>query len=181
MSDKKFYTIPFVWSRTLWVMTFALFGLWLGYSAWALWKIYNTADATSWLVSLILFNVVMLPTVLICEGLAPQRLEISKSRIVILRRYNSVTIDAQEIESIELLPKNALRGAVRTGGVSGFFGWFGNYYTLKLGSFKLYATNFDSLFLVTKLDGKKIVFSCSEPEKMKQLVYGQDSASTSEG
>ena len=178
MGDKKFYTIPFVWSRTLWIMTFALFGLWLGYSAFALWKIYITADVTSWLVSLIVFNVVMLPTVLICEGLAPQRLEISKSRIVILRRYNSVTIEAQEIESIELLPKNALRGAVRMGGVSGFFGWFGNFYTFKLGSFKLYATNFENLFLVTKWGGQKIVFSCSEPEKIEQLVYGQNSTAT---
>ena len=87
MNDKKFYTVPFVWSRTLWVMTFALFIFWAGYSAWSLWKIYTSEESISFLVALILFNVVMLPTVLICEGLAPQRLEVGEKRLVILRRY----------------------------------------------------------------------------------------------
>lgn len=169
MSDKKFYTVPFVWSRTLWVMTFALFGLWLGYSAWSLWHIYTSEESMSWAVSLILFNVVMLPTVLICEGLAPQRLEIGESKLVILRRYKSVEIMADEVMSVEQLPKNALRGAIRTGGVAGFFGWYGNYYKSNIGSFKLFATNFDNLFLIKLINGKRIVISCSEPEKMSHF------------
>lgn len=169
MNDKKFYTVPFVWSRTLWVMTFALFIFWAGYSAWSLWKIYTSEESISFLVALILFNVVMLPTVLICEGLAPQRLEIGEKRLVILRRYKSITIRADEVISVEPLHKNVLRGAVRTGGVAGFFGWYGNYYVGKIGAFKLFATNFDNLFLIRLINGKKIVISCSEPEKMSHF------------
>ena len=167
MGDKKFYTVPFEWSRTLWIMTFAVFGLWFGLSVWLLWEIYTSEEVISYLVSLVLFNVTMLPTVLICEGLAPQRLEIGAQKMVILRRYRSVVVDADEVENIERLHKNALRGAIRTGGVSGFFGWYGNYYKSGIGSFKLYATSFDDLFLIKLFNGKKIVVSCSEPEKME--------------
>ena len=163
-NNKGFYTIPFVWNKLLWVMTFAMFGLWLGLSGWALWQIFISDVVTDDLVELIIVNVVMLPLMLICEGLAPQRLEIYEDKLVILRRYKSITIHADEVLSIDRLPKNALRGAVRTWGVGGFFGYFGHYYQGSIGAFKLYATSFDNLYLVRLSNDKKIVFSCSEPE-----------------
>jgi hypothetical protein len=166
MGEKNFYTVPFVWNKTLWVMTFALFGLWIGVSGWLLWQICTTNDTSEPLYGLILFNVIMLPTMLICEGLAPQRLEISKTKLVILRRYKSITIHADEVLSVDRLPKNAMYGAMRTFGVGGFFGYFGRYYQGSIGAFQLYATSFDNLFLIRLANGKKIVISCSEPEKM---------------
>lgn len=170
MNDKSFHTVPFVWNKTLWVLTFLLFGLWIGFSAWMLWQINTSNDATPYLIELILFNVIMLPLTLICEGLAPQRLEIGKKKLVILRRYKSITIYADQVLSVDKLPKNALRGAVRTWGVGGFFGYFGHYYTGLIGSFQLYATSFDNLFLIRLANGKKVVISCSEPEKMKDFA-----------
>ena len=166
MSEKSFYTVPFVWNKTLWVLTFAMFGLWIGVSGWLLWKINTVSDATPFLTELIILNVIFLPVTLACEGLAPQRLEISKNRLVILRRYKSITIHADEVLSVDRLPKNALRGAMRTCGVGGLFGYYGYYYHGSIGSFRLYATSFDNLFLIRLVNGKKIVISCSEPEKM---------------
>ncbi len=167
MESKSFYTIPFVWSRQLWIMTFAFFALWVGVSGWMLYEIVVAEDATSSLVSLILFNAVMLPTMLLCEGYAPQRLEVGESQIVVLRRYNSVVISRNEIKSVERLPENALRGAIRTGGVGGLFGYYGNYYSRNIGKFTLYATTFDNLFLIRKWDGNSVVISCAEPDKME--------------
>ena len=106
---------------------------------------------------------------LICEGYAPQRLEIGRDHITILRRYKSVTIYSNEVQSVERLPDNAMRWAIRTGGVGGLFGFYGNYRTPAIGSFVLYATSFDNLFLITLLNGKKIVISCAEPEKMSHF------------
>lgn len=106
---------------------------------------------------------------LACEGLSPQRLEIGESQIVILRRYNSVVIRRDEIKSIEKLPENAMRGAIRTGGVGGLFGYFGKFYTRSIGSFSLYATGSNNLFLIRKWDGKNVVVACSEPDKMEYL------------
>lgn len=166
MEGKGFYTIQFVWSKTVWVITFALFGLWIGVSGWILWNICVENDPTMYLLILLEFNAIMLPCIIICEGLAPQRLEISSKKIVILRRFKNVAIFSYQVQSVEALPKNALRGAIRTFGVGGLFGYYGNYYTTRIGSFKLYATSFDNLFLIRLKSGKKIVISCSEPDKM---------------
>lgn len=169
MSEKQFYTVPFVWSRTLWVMTFAFFALWLGVSGYML---YQTAMAESMaepIVSFVIFNVIMLLTALICEGYAPQRLEIGADRVTILRRYNSVTIYRDKVQSIERLPSSARRRAVRVGGVGGLFGYYGNYYSRSIGRFKLYATNSQNLYLIRMRSGESVVISCDEPELLERI------------
>ena len=167
MKNKSFYTVPFVWSRRVWVITFSFFILWVGISAFMLYEIFTQAENTEPLIGLILFNLIMLPTMLACEGLAPQRLEIGESQIVVLRRYRSVVINRDEIKSVEQLPANAMRGAIRTGGVGGLFGYYGKFYTRSIGSFSLYATGSENLFLIRKWNGTNIVISCAEPDKMK--------------
>ena len=169
MDDKKFYTVPFVWDKTLWVLTSLIFVLYAGFSAWKLWEIFTLDDTSRSLAELLTFNAVMLPTMLICEGLAPQRLEIGAKKLVILRRYKSITISSKDVISVEHLPKNGLRGAVRTFGVGGLFGYFGSYYKAGIGAFKLYATSQDDLFLIRLVNGKNIVISCAEPEKMSHF------------
>lgn len=169
MGNKGFYTVPFVWSRSVWVITFSFFILWVGLSGYMLYEIFTQTENTEPLIGLIVFNLIMLPTMLACEGLSPQRLEIGESQIVILRRYNSVVIRRDEIKSIEKLPENAMRGAIRTGGVGGLFGYFGKFYTRSIGSFSLYATGSNNLFLIRKWDDKNIVVACAEPDKMEYL------------
>ena len=169
MGNKGFYTVPFVWSRSVWVITFSFFILWVGISAFMLYEIFTQTENTNSLIGLIVFNLIMLPTMLACEGLAPQRLEIGESQIVVLRRYQSIVIDRNEIKSIEKLPENAMRGAIRTCGVGGLFGFYGKYYTRSIGPFSLYATGSDNLFLIRKWDGKNVVVACAEPDKMEYL------------
>ena len=170
MGNKGFYTVPFVWSKSVWVITFSFFILWVGISAFMLYEIFTQAGNTESLVGLIVFNIIMLPTVLACEGLAPQRLEIGDKQIVILRRYKSVVINRDEIESVQPLSKSDFRGVVRTCGVGGLFGYFGHYYSGKLGSFRLYATSFQNLFLIKLWSGKSVVISCAEPDKMNNYL-----------
>ena len=172
MRNKGFYTVPFVWSKSVWVITFSFFILWVGVSGYMLYMLFTQADNVGHLVGLILFNLIMLPTMLACEGLAPQRLEVGESQIVILRRYRSVTIRRDEVRSVEKLPKDAMRGAIRTFGVGGLFGFFGRYYTRSIGSFSLYATGTDNLFLIRKWDGTNIVISCAEPDKIIKVING---------
>lgn len=167
MNKKSFYTVPFVWSKKVWVITFFFFILWVGLSGYMLYEIFTQTENATHIISFVLFNAIMLPTMLACEGLAPQRLEIGESQIVVLRRYKSIVISRDEIKSVEQLPANALRGAIRTGGVGGLFGFFGKYYTRSIGSFSLYATGSENLFLIRTWNGKNIVIACAEPDKMK--------------
>jgi hypothetical protein len=168
--NKLFYTVPFTWDRTLWVITFAFFAMWLGMSGYFVYAIHASADVVEPICALVVFNLLMLPIVLLCEGFAPQRLEIGADRIVILRRYKSIVLEREMIKSVERLPDGALRGAIRTFGVGGLFGYYGSYYTRSLGSFTLYATSFKSLYLIKKWDGKSIVISCAEPDKMDMFL-----------
>ena len=170
MSKKQFYTIPFVWNKTLWAMTFACFALWIGLSGWFLYHIFIDEPATVALFELVLLNLIVLPTIIACEGLAPQRLEIGEEQIVILRRYKSVVINRSEIKSIKALSKSDFSGVIRTCGVGGLFGYFGHYYSSKLGSFRLFATSFQNLYLIKLWNGKSIIISCAEPEIMEQFV-----------
>lgn len=167
MKSKEFYTVPFVWDKRIWAVTFAVFILWICVSIFLFYNIFTQENSTEPLIALLLFNAIMLPTILACEGYAPQRLEVGESQIVVLRRYKSIVITREEIKSVERLPANAMRGAIRTAGVGGLFGYYGSYYSRSIGSFKLYATSFDNLFLVRKWDGKSIVISCAEPDKME--------------
>jgi hypothetical protein len=167
MRANSFYTVPFVWNKTLWVTTFAVFGLWLGVSGFQLYEIFTQKETLEPLIALIVLNAIMLPTIIICEGLAPQRLEICKDKIVILRRYKSVTINRSEIKSVQLLSKSDFRNVLRLSGVGGLFGYFGRYYSSKLGTFQLFATSFQNLYLIRKCDGKNVVISCAEPDKME--------------
>lgn len=169
VNNKGFYTIPFVWNRRLWAMTFAFFVLWIGVAGWMLYQLICVNMVTASLISFILFNVVMLAMILGCEGFAPQRLEVGESKIVILRRYKSITIGREEIDSIVRLPKNAMFGAVRTGGVGGLFGYYGKYYTRGLGHFMLYATTYENLFMISKTDGQRVVISCSDPDVLEKF------------
>jgi hypothetical protein len=170
MKDKSFYTIPFVWNKTLWVMTFATFALWIGLSGWFLYHAFVDEPATVALFELIVLNLIMLPTILLCEGLAPQRLEIGDDKIVILRRYRSVVLHRKEIKNIEYVSKLSFRGAIRTFGVGGLFGYYGRYYAPALGSFTLYATSFQNLYLIKKWSGESIVISCAEPKYIEEFI-----------
>ena len=170
MSRKQFYTVPFVWNKTLWVMTFACFALWIGLSGWFLYHVFVDEPATVALFELIVLNLIMLPTIILCEGFAPQRLEIGDDGIVILRRYKSVVINREEIKSVEYISKLAFRGAIRTFGVGGLFGYYGRYYAPALGSFTLYATSFQNLYLIKKWSGKSIVISCAEPKYIEEFI-----------
>lgn len=151
-------------------MTFACFALWIGLSGWFLYHVFVDEPATVALFELIVLNLIMLPTIILCEGFAPQRLEIGDDGIVILRRYKSVVINREEIKSVECISKLAFRGAIRTFGVGGLFGYYGRYYAPALGSFTLYATSFQNLYLIRKWDGKSVVISCAEPDKMDMFL-----------
>ncbi len=170
MSKKQFYTVPFVWNKALWVMTFACFALWIGLSGWFVFQICTADNDAATLGSLIVLNVIFLPMMLACEGLAPQRLEIGEEQIVILRRYKSIVINRSEIKSIQALSKSDFSGVIRTCGVGGLFGYFGHYYSRKLGSFRLFATSFENLYLIKLWSGKSIVISCAEPEVIEQFI-----------
>ena len=71
MKSKEFYTVPFVWDKRIWAVTFAVFILWICVSIFLFYNIFTQENSTEPLIALLLFNAIMLPTILACEGYAP--------------------------------------------------------------------------------------------------------------
>lgn len=168
MAIKPVYTIPYKWNREVWIVTSALF---VGLVATILFLIYGFVKGLDreLLYSLIPLVVILLGLIIGCEGYAPQCLEIGDDRIVVVRRYASVTIHRAEIVSLRPLNKNEFRGVIRLYGDDGLFGYMGKYWSKKLGSFSLYATSKSNLFLIKTATRGQIVLGCSEPEKMVEF------------
>ncbi|MGN0007345.1 MAG: PH domain-containing protein [Alistipes sp.] len=105
----------------------------------------------------------LLASVVVAEGYSPQCLEVGDEGIVILRRYASVEIPRSEIVSVKRISASALPYRSRFGAGFGLFGFCGRCRSHRIGSFRLYATEFRNL-LVIDTTGGKFVVSCSEPE-----------------
>ena len=75
-----------------------------------------------------------------------------------------------EIEYVRRVPWSDMHGTIRTFGVSGPLGSFGQYQNKKLGNFKMYKTQNKNLFLFKVSQEKKIVISCSQPDKLIEYL-----------
>ena len=98
-----------------------------------------------------------------CWALSPKAIETEGGELRILRRaWPAAAFPLSRVDGVAVLPPGALRGAVRTFGNGGLFGYSGWYY--KKGAFRLYATRSDRLVEVV-IDGRRIVVSPDEPQR----------------
>lgn len=118
--------------------------------------------------------------ILICEGLAPQRLEISSSAVTILRRYRSVRIPSSDILSIKPVGFKEVFPILRLKGNCGLFGYVGCFKSKKIGHFRMYATEMKHLFLLQTAECRYVI-SCREAEHFEKLLsdIGKNVYSTS--
>ncbi len=163
MARETVYTLPFVWSKTVWAFTLIFFAGSVIYIGMLVYLIFNGTTAAA-VAGLIVALPILVGIMIFCEGYSPQRLEISQSQITVLRRYDSITIPRSLILSIVPLEPKDIKRVYTDGGCAGLFGYFGGFRSKQLGRFKMYATAMDNLYLITLSDGRKIVIGCTEPK-----------------
>ena len=93
----------------------------------------------------------------------PVNYKITNSQLVIHRLFKDVKIERTNIKSVELIDKNKIGGAIRTFGVGGLFGYFGNFTNFEVGKMTWYATRRDRTVLVCTNDNRKIILTPDEP------------------
>jgi hypothetical protein len=110
------------------------------------------------------FGTLLAPLIaLACWALSPKAIEVEGGELRVLRRgWRAATFPLSRVDGVAVLPAGALRGAVRTFGVGGLFGFYGWFY--RKGAFRLYASRTDRLVEVV-IDGKRIVVSPDEPQR----------------
>jgi len=97
-------------------------------------------------------------------AISPSALEIRGGDLLVLRRaWRSASFPLAGVREVAILPAGALRGAIRTFGVGGLFGYHGWFY--KKGPFRLYATRSDRLVEVV-IGGRRIVVSPDHPARL---------------
>lgn len=163
MARERVYTLPFVWSKTVWAFTLVFFAGSVIYIGMLVYLIFNGTTVAA-VAGLVVALPVLVGVMIFCEGYSPQRLEISQSQITVLRRYDSITIPRSMILSIEPLEPKDMKRVYTDGGCAGLFGYFGGFRSKQLGHFKMYSTSMDNLYLITLSDGRKIVIGCTEPK-----------------
>ena len=90
---------------------------------------------------------------------------VTKDELIVSRPLLNVHIKRSDIKSVELIEKNKIRRSLRTFGVGGLFGYYGNFVNFSLGRMTWYATRRDKPVLVKTADNKKLIFTPNDPGK----------------
>ena len=169
MSREVVYTLPYNWSKAVWIITSLYYLLCVAIVGVLVWAIVQGA-VVGGVVGLVIAMPMLIAIALYCEGYAPQRLEVSASKITILRRFDSVTILTSTILSIETLDRKQISCITTMGGCGGLYGYFGTYSSRTLGQFRMYTTSMNNLLLVRTADGGKTVIGCADVSLLKKIV-----------
>lgn len=90
---------------------------------------------------------------------------VTKEEIIVRRPILNVHIKRTDVKSAELIERNKIKGSIRTFGVGGVFGYYGNFVNFSIGRMTWYATRKDKPVLVKTIDNKKIIFTPNDPDK----------------
>ncbi len=105
--------------------------------------------------------------VVVAWALAPSAVELEGGELRVLRRaWRATAWPLAGVESVTVLPPGWLKGAIRTFGNGGLFGFYGWYF--KKGPFRLFATRLGPLVEVV-VEGRRVVVS---PDAPLDLVAG---------
>ena len=168
MEREVVYTLPFVWSGKVWFITSLFFVIALYIIGVAVYTMVAGSVVVG-VVALVIASPVLLGVLVYCEGYSPQRLEVSESRLTILRRYDSVTILRSTVLEIVPLEAKKLSRTISVGGCGGLFGYFGSFRNRHLGSFTMYATSMKNLYLIRISDRRQVVVSCSDGDILQKM------------
>ncbi len=97
---------------------------------------------------------VMIPVIIILGVLfgsylyAPRSFSVSEDGVRINRFVSPIFIPIRTIKGVRQARREDLQKSLRTFGVGGLFGSFGNYYSKGLGSYRLYATNYENAVIL---------------------------------
>lgn len=151
------------------VMTFGVFILFVVIGQQSVRAILAAAgDRTTILIHggiLFLFVAILLGSWLF----APRSYTVDGTELTINRPIGGVRINRSAIKEVRLLDKGELKGAIRTFGNGGLFGYYGKYYKSGIGHMTWYTTQSKNRILIVTNEGQKIVISPDDTSIIEKL------------
>lgn len=105
-------------------------------------------------------------------ALAPRGYALDAGRLRVERPLASVEIAYGAIRGAGALSEDALAGARRVMGSGGLFGYYGRFWSRRLGAFRLYATRRTGLVVVDTADDR-LVLSPDSPERFLEVLHAR--------
>jgi hypothetical protein len=113
--------------------------------------------------------IIMVGVVATSWGLAPRGFLLDSAALIVERALRPIRIPLDAVRAVSALPQG-MGVALRVGGNSGLFGYYGRFWSSRLGSFRLYATRRTDLVRVETNDDL-FVLSPAEPDRfLKELL-----------
>ncbi|OGS12251.1 MAG: hypothetical protein A2234_08505 [Elusimicrobia bacterium RIFOXYA2_FULL_58_8] len=106
----------------------------------------TTPIAPAWIIAVI--TLFMGAVAYFTRGLAPRGFALNDIELVIDRAIRPVRIALHSITEVRRLDDAEMAGALRIIGASGFYGYYGWFWSGKLGKFRLYSGRFRDLVLL---------------------------------
>lgn len=94
----------------------------------------------------------------------PIEYDVTNDKLVIHRTISDVIINRQDIKRVFPISKDQMKWTVRTFGIGGLFGYYGQFVNSKFGDMTWYATRRDRTVLIETFDDKKLIVTPDEPE-----------------
>jgi hypothetical protein len=116
-------------------------------------------------------TVALLLIYFIAFAFRPINYNLTNDKLIIHRLFMDVKIDRANIKSVELIDKEKIGWSLRTFGVGGLFGYFGNFANIKMGRMTWYATRKDRTVMVLTSNNKKIILTPDDPAKFVADFY----------
>jgi hypothetical protein len=146
------------WDGTLKVSTSVFVAMMLAVAGGTAWLVLSRSggDPPAVLAGLLgpLAAAVTLP---LAWAFAPRALVLGRGLLRVDRPLRPVEIPLASIRAVGRVPREALRGMVRTAGSGGAFGYYGRFWSRPLGAVRLYATRRDGYVLLDTGAGRYLV------------------------
>jgi hypothetical protein len=158
------------WDRTLRITTgffvLLLLGVGLGVPAVA-WRAAGGEPSVLPALALPLLAVVV--TLPLAWALAPRALAVGGGEVRVERPLRPVVIPLAALRAVGRLPREAEGGLLRTFGSGGAFGYYGRYWSRRLGAVRLHATRLRDFVVLEADDGRHLV-TPGDPEAFVAAV-----------
>jgi hypothetical protein len=159
------------WDRTLRIATTVAVVAMLAGAALLL-RLAATTDAPAATAVALCFAGVCALTLGLAFSLAPSGYSVEAGRLRIERPLRPIEVPLASIRAARALPDGELRGAIRVAGSGGLFGYYGRFWSRRLGAFRLYATRRTGLIVVdTSTD--RFVLSPEPPERFLDVLLSR--------
>lgn len=133
----------------------------------SVWMIDNEEMRIYQYLSLAVLFIILIPGL----GYAPKSYSINDGRISVNRMFMpAFEILVSDIASVEAVPKQRLKGSIRTFGSGAFFGYYGRFTNKHFGAMRWYATNLNNAVLIRTRENKKIILTPNERDSFVNTI-----------